>query len=215
MTVSWGMKLLGVGEKRLVLASSSPRRSAILNELGVRFEVLPVDVDESLDAGTDAAEGAVWLAQAKARAAAESLRAEPDAGGDVLVVAADTLVVQDGRALGKPRDEAHARRMLGILSGTDHTVVTGVAVLRMADGALFTGTEHTVVHFRELEDEDVEALVASGECMDKAGAYGIQGLASLMVEEIEGDYFNVVGLPLGLLRRLLRDAGRVDGGNAG
>jgi septum formation protein len=195
------MRVLGIEGAEIVLASGSPRRAAMLGDLGVRFRAHPVEVPETVGPGEDAASAAVRLAQAKARAAAGALP-----GRDVLVVGADTLVVLDGAPLGKPRDDEDARRMLRSLSGRAHGVVTGVAVLRVRDGALFSGYEHTEVRFRDLAGADIEALVGSGEAADKAGAYGIQGLASLMVEGIEGDYFNVVGLPLGLLRRLLRDA---------
>jgi septum formation protein len=198
---TWGMRLLGIEGGEIVLASASPRRAAMLEELGVRFRRHPVQVPEEVRPGEDAAQAAVRLAQAKARAAGAGF-----ADRDILVVGADTLVVLDGAPLGKPAGDEDARRMLRELSGRTHEVVTGVAVLRTRDGALFAGSEHTRVRFRELAEADVEALVASGEAADKAGAYGIQGLASLVVDGIEGDYFNVVGLPLGLLRRLLRDA---------
>ncbi len=200
---AWGMRVLGIEGAEIVLASGSPRRAAMLGDLGVRFLPHPVAVGETVRPGEDATSAAVRLAQAKARAAALDF---PDR--EVLVVGADTLVVLDGVPLGKPRDDEDARRMLRSLSGRAHAVVTGVAVLRVRDGALLSGCEHTEVRFRDLAEVDIEALVASGEAADKAGAYGIQGLASLMVEGIDGDYFNVVGLPLGLLRRLLRDAAR-------
>jgi septum formation protein len=187
-----------LGETPLVLASASPRRAALLRDLGVPFTLRPADVEETVGEGEPPARAAVRLAEAKARAAAGP--------GNALVLGADTLVVLEGRPLGKPRDPAHARAMLLSLSGRDHEVVTGVALLRERDGGLVSGVERSRVHFRELTEEDLRALVESGEAMDKAGAYGIQGLASLVVTRLDGDYTNVVGLPLGLLRRLIRAA---------
>jgi septum formation protein len=165
----------------------------------VRFTVRPVDVDESIHPGEAPAAAARRLAEEKALAALASIAS----GDDTLLVGADTLVVADGEALGKPRDAADARRMLRLLSGRSHEVVTGVAVARTADRAVVSGVEVTGVRFRLLDADDIAALVESGEALDKAGAYGIQGLAALAVDRIEGDYFNVVGLPLGVLRRLV------------
>jgi septum formation protein len=198
----WGARLLGVEGIRLVLASASPRRADLLRGLGLVFDILPVDVDEDLRPGEDPAAAAIRLAEAKAREAATRLT-EPET---TLVVGSDTLVVIDGLVLGKPADADDARAMLRRLSGRRHQVLTGVAVLRSGDGAVFSGVERTGVRFRELEEEDLGLLADSGEALDKAGAYGIQGLASLVVDGIDGDYFNVVGLPLGLLRRLVRRA---------
>jgi len=139
------------------------------------------------------------------RLALEKARVVAGAEKEALVVGADTAVVVGRELLGKPADEAEARRMLGTLSARPHEVVTGVAVIAVPGGATVSGHARTEVRFRTLEEEDVVALVESEEGLDKAGAYGIQGLASLMVEGITGDYFNVVGLPLGLLRRLIRE----------
>jgi septum formation protein len=124
------------------------------------------------------------------------------------VLGADTVVVIDGLALGKPAGEETARAMLERLSGREHEVMTGVAVLRETDGAAFSGMERTRVRFARLSAGDVEILVASGEPLDKAGAYAIQGLGALVVERIEGDYYNVVGLPLARLRRVMEEAAR-------
>jgi len=196
---TWGERVLGLAGSRLVLASASPRRAALLEELGVRFTRRPVAVDETPRAGEAATEAVERLARAKALAGARE-------NEEALVVGADTLVVLEGELLGKPADADEARHMLARLSGRTHDVVTGVAVLRMPEAREAAGHVRTAVRFRDLEPRDMEALVESGEGIDKAGAYGIQGLASLMVEEITGDYFNVVGLPLGLLRRLIREA---------
>jgi len=196
---TWGERVLGLAGSRLVLASASPRRAALLEELGVRFTRRPVAVDETPRAGEAAMDAVERLARAKARAGARE-------DEEALVVGADTLVVLEGEILGKPVDADEARRMLARLSGCTHEVVTGVAVLRTPEARESAGHVRTEVRFRDLEPLDLEALVESGEGIDKAGAYGIQGLASLMVEGIAGDYFNVVGLPLGLLRRLIQEA---------
>jgi septum formation protein len=138
------------------------------------------------------------------RLAEEKARAALRAGGPALVIAADTVVAVDGEPLGKPRDQAEAARMLRRLSGREHEVVTGVAVVRESDGALVSDSETTRVRFEELEAETVAVLAESGDGDDKAGAYGIQSLAGLVIPAVDGDYFNVVGLPLALLRRLVR-----------
>jgi septum formation protein len=198
----WGERLLGLDRRPLVLASASPRRTAMLRKLGIRFRARPVAVSEEIHPGEDPAQAVARLAAAKARSAARP-------GEDERVVGADTVVVVEEAVLGKPRDPDDARSMLERLSGREHLVMTGVAVVRGRDGALFSGVERTRVRFRALSGEDIEALVESGDGLDKAGAYGIQGLAALAVEGISGDYNNVVGLPLGLLRTLLRkEAGR-------
>jgi septum formation protein len=191
---AWGARMIGLGERTLVLASASPRRAELLGGLGVPFTRRAVDVDETPAAGEAAEVTARRLAETKARAAVLP-------GEDAVVLGADTVVVVDGEVLGKPRDAREAAGMLRRLSGRPHEVITGVA---LAEGdSLRSGVARTRVVFRALEDEDIHALVHSGEARDKAGAYGIQGLAALVVERIEGDYFNVVGLPLGLVRELL------------
>ena len=189
---------MGLGDRVLVLASSSPRRAEMLRKLGIRFQVRTVPVEEIVEAGEKAADAAVRLAGAKAQAAMCGRDEE-------LVVGADTVVVVDGEILGKPSSPGEAQAMLKKLSGRDHEVLTGLALIRCRDGTVFSGVDRTRVSFRSLSQEDIEALVSSGEALDKAGAYGIQGLAALVVERIEGDYNNVVGLPLGLLRRLLHE----------
>ena len=187
-------RLLGT-DRRLVLASASPRRAELLRGLGLEPEIRPVDVPEDLS-GDPAAE-AVRLAEDKARAALRS-------GGEALVLAADTVVAVDGDPLGKPADRDETIRMLRRLSGRVHQVVTGVAVARESDGTLVSGAETTRVRFDELDDDTMAALADSGDGDDKAGAYGIQSLAGLVIPAVDGDYFNVVGLPLTLLRRLVR-----------
>lgn len=179
---------------RILLASASPRRLDLLRALGLTPEVRPADVDESLLPGEDPHDAAERLARAKASAVAAS------APVGALVLAADTIVVLDGAALGKPRDPEDAKRMLRALRGRSHDVVTGVALAR--DGSLVSGRETTEVVFAPMTDEEVDAYVASGEPADKAGAYALQGLGGLFVERIRGTPSNVIGLPLRLVRSL-------------
>lgn len=194
----WGARFLGLGPRSLVLASASPRRAALLAELGVAFTVRVPGAAETRLAGEAPEATAVRLARAKAGSVVRD-------GEDAVVVGADTIVVQGDAVLGKPRDPEEARAMLGRLSGRTHRVLTGVAVVA-APGGEAADVAVTQVRFRPLTDEEIGWMVASGEAADKAGAYGIQGLGSMAVESIEGDYFNVVGLPLNLLRRLIRKA---------
>lgn len=187
---------------RVVLASASPRRAALLSQIGLTFEVCPSDVEEPL-LGDAAAEVTQELALLKARTVARRY-------ADGIIIGADTLVSLDGELLGKPTDDAHASAMLSRLSGTRHEVVTGVALI-VIDSSCRRGlqphtaayeiawTETTNVYFRELRSAEIAAYVASGEASDKAGAYGIQGRGAAFVKRIEGCYFNVVGLPLASL----------------
>jgi len=180
----------------LVLASVSPRRRELLRLLGLTFEVSPSDIDETWRNGEAPAVHAERLAREKAAA-----RPVPGAA----VIGADTIVVVDGEILGKPRDAAEARAMLRRLSGREHVVYTGVAVAR--DGRLASGIRQTTVRFHPLEDAAIAEYVATGEPLDKAGAYGIQGYGAVLVERIEGDYFTVMGLGLELLVELLAAVG--------
>jgi septum formation protein len=177
----------------LVLASSSPRRREILTSLGLTFEICASNVDESLLPGESAFDAAERLARAKAGAVAAGA---PDA----LVVAADTLVVLEGVALGKPKDHADACRMLGALAGRAHDVVTGVACA--LGGRIVSGRETTRVVFAAMSDAEIEAYAATGEPDDKAGAYAVQGVGGFFVERVEGSPSNVVGLPVRLFYRL-------------
>ena len=180
-----------------ILASGSPRRHAYLTELGISFTVLTREPDETLDGSISPRQGVEILARRKAEAL-DGLVSPCD-----VVIAADTLVELDGRPLGKPTDEADAKAMLSRLSGSRHTVHTGVAVKR--GDRLLSDAETTVIRFRRLSKEEIDAYVASGEPMDKAGAYGIQGGAAAFVESIDGELDNVVGLPCRLLVRLLSE----------
>lgn len=181
----------------LVLASGSPRRRDILAALGLAFDVRPPDVDESLHPGEGAAAAARRLAELKATA----VEAEP---GD-LVLAADTIVVLDGDLLGKPAGPGDAAAMLERLAGRSHEVITGLALRLGAETR--SAAALTTVTFRSLDRAEIAAYVATREPLDKAGAYGIQGFGSALVERIEGDFFNVMGLPVPALLSLLRDTG--------
>lgn len=178
----------------VILASASPRRAELLAAAGIPFDVRPADVDETVAAG-EAPEAYVRrLAEDKARAVAQQHPGR-------LVVAADTTVVVDGEIFGKPADTADAVRMLRRLSGRSHVVLTGVCVC--GPGQQASAVDRTVVAFAPMSDGEIDAYVRSGEPMDKAGAYAIQGLASRYVTRIEGSYSNVVGLPVAVVFRLL------------
>ena len=184
----------------IVLASASPRRRHLLEMLGIEHEVLPSDVDETRLDGEVPEAMAVRLAAAKARAV---LAERPGH----LVLAADTVVVTDDQVLGKPADPADAERMLATLSGRSHRVVTAVA-LALPEGEVLERYDVTTVWFRELSPVLISAYVATGEPLDKAGSYGVQGVGAVLVERVDGDFFSVMGLPLRLVVDLLDAAGR-------
>ena len=180
----------------VVLASASPRRRELLGLLGLTAEIVPTDIDESWRDGEAPAAHAERLARTKAAAVHRPTSA---------VIGADTIVVVDGDLLGKPADAQEAAAMLRRLSGREHTVYTAIAVAYRNHTA--SGVEATRVWFRELDAETIAAYVATGEPMDKAGAYGIQGFGAVIVERIEGDYFTVMGLGLGRLVGLFAEVG--------
>lgn len=186
-------------EAPFVLASASPRRRELLEKVGLRPPVLPVDIDEAVAAGERGVDAARRLALAKARAALELRSDRP-------LLACDTLVVIEGEALGKPRDAEHALEMLTRLSSRWHEVVTGLALVFPAGRER---VEHatTRVRFADLAEEEIQAYVASGEAADKAGAYAIQGGASWFVDRVEGSVTNVIGLPLEKVRTMMREEG--------
>lgn len=183
----------------IVLASASPRRSQLLTMLGLDFEVRPAKGEEFLPGGISPEEAVMRLSAQKARNVARECAPED------VVIGADTIVWYDGRILGKPRDEQDAARMLSSLSGNTHTVYTGVTVIR-GETAL-SAAEETKVRFRRLSGGEIDGYIKTGEPMDKAGAYGAQGLAALFVEGIEGDFFNVMGLPVCRLGKMLKEVG--------
>jgi len=183
---------------RVVLASSSPRRRQLLDLIGIAHEVRPANIDETMRAREAPRRHAERLAREKATKVATR---DPD----LITIGADTVVVINRTVLGKPRDEAEAIDMLSQLSGREHTVITAVAVAR--GKKLRSAIEEVQVRFRRLHDDEIKAYVATGEPMDKAGAYGIQGYGATIVDCIEGDYFAVMGLPLARLTSLMRDLG--------
>ena len=178
----------------LILASQSPRRKALMELFSIPFTIRVADIDETMDPEKAPFEEVARVSRAKAEAI-------PRTDNDV-VIAADTIVVCDGQVLGKPKDEADAFRMLRLLSGRDHQVMTGMCVLR---GKLVqVHTEVTDIHFRPLSDQEILSYIRTGEPMDKAGSYGIQGGAALFAEKMAGDYYNVMGLPVCRLGQMLR-----------
>jgi septum formation protein len=181
-----------------VLASASPRRRQLLDLIGIAHEVRPANIDETMRARENPRRHAERLAREKASAVAKR---DPD----LITIGADTIVVVNRKVLGKPRDADDAARMLALLSGREHVVTTAVAVSR--GKKLRSAVEEVRVRFRRLREDEIEAYIATGEPMDKAGAYGIQGYGATIVERIEGDYFAVMGLPIVRLIGLLRDVG--------
>lgn len=186
---------------KIVLASSSPRRQELLKMIGLDFEVIsPIDVDESQYDSVDPKDIVVELAFKKAKSVSEKLLKE---GENALVIGVDTLVEIKGLLLGKPSSKEEAFNMMQLLQGNTHRVFSGVGLIEVPTLRSEAGFEVTKVSFYPLTISEINAYIDSGEWVDKAGAYAIQGKASLFVEKIEGCYFNVVGLPLALLRRLL------------
>ena len=187
-----------MSECRVVLASASPRRRQLLDLIGITHEVRPANIDETMRPRENPRRHAERLARETATAVATR---DPD----LITIAADTIVVVNRKVLGKPKDTDDAARMLALLSGREHVVTTAVAVSR--GKKLRSAVEEVRVRFRRLRDDEIEAYIATGEPMDKAGAYGIQGYGATIVERIEGDYFAVMGLPIVRLIGLLRDVG--------
>ena len=181
----------------VILASQSPRRRELLGLTGLDFIVRVADIDETMDPGKAPFDEVARVSRMKALA----IPREPE---DV-VIAADTIVVCQGQVLGKPKDEADAFRILSLLSGGHHEVMTGLTVLRGDE--IITHTEVTKIHFRPLLPQEIRAYIATGEPMDKAGAYGIQGGAALFADGMDGDYYNVMGLPVCRLGMILRELG--------
>jgi len=189
---------------KLILASSSPRRAEILRDAGIAFEIRATQIDEAEFPGETAHAMVARLAETKARAAAAQMDA---ATGECIIVGSDTTVEMGGEILGKPRDSSHAREMLARLSGRTHHVLTGLFLLRLPGNATRAAVEKSAVTFAPLSEKEIDAYVASGEPMGKAGAYAIQGFAGRYIPKVEGCYFNVVGLPLAKLYALLRELG--------
>jgi len=186
---------------KLILASTSPRRAEILHDAGFSFSVVSSPVDETPFPGESPSDYVQRLANAKAELVAAR------AAGPAIVLAADTVVTLEGHIFGKPRSSDDARHMLEQLSGRTHAVVTGVTLIRLPDAERRTFVESTLVHFAHLSAEDITRYLATEEPHDKAGAYAIQGRAGRYIPRIEGDYFNVVGLPLSRVTQALADLG--------
>ena len=214
----------------LILGSQSPRRRELLERMGLSFTVLTAEIDETKYATGDPETTVRRICEAKARAVARKMQNDGSESGsgaqcaprDALILASDTIVVLDGRIMGKPHDAAEARAMLAALSGREHQVYTAFTLLpvemqnakcKMQNAAEcggaepYTHCEMTYVKFRELTPEEIAAYVATGEPMDKAGAYGIQNLGSMLVESLRGDYFTVMGLPVCRLAQALKRFG--------
>ena len=181
----------------IILASKSPRRQQLLRQLGVEFTIQTADIDETMFPGRKPEDEVARVSALKARAVV--------CAPDDLVISADTIVVADDMILGKPKNEADASKMLRLLSGRAHTVMTGLSVRR--GDTVCTEVIQTSVWFRDLTNDEIARYIATGEPMDKAGAYGIQGLAGLFVERLDGDYFSVMGLPICKLGEMLRSFG--------
>lgn len=189
---------------KLILASASPRRAELLRQIGVSFVVCPADADETIDEALSPAETVITLSRRKAQAVRNACGiADDKAFAELPILAADTLVEAGGHLLGKPKDQADAFSILSSLSGKIHRVHTGMTVILR--GKTVSRACSAEVVFRSLSDADIRAYIATGEPLDKAGAYGIQGIGALLVKEIRGDYTNVVGLPLSALGEMMTE----------
>lgn len=182
-----------MAENGILLASASPRRRELLRLITPDFDVAAADVDETLPAGILPADAVLYLSGIKARALSPS---------DKIIIGADTVVALENRIIGKPKDEKDAFNILKSLSGREHSVFTGVTLIKGGKERSFF--QETKVFFYPLSDDEINSYIGTGECFDKAGAYGIQGKGSLLVKKIDGDYFNVVGLPVAELYRELK-----------
>ncbi len=186
---------------KFILASKSPRRSEILENLGLDFRIVTSEADESYAEGTAPSDVVMTLSARKAAAVKAHLEKEGEDLSDTVIIAADTVVSASGEILGKPKDKADSERMLRLLSGSEHSVLSGITVIY--NGASASSYEETFVRFSQMSEKEIKWYAESGEPDDKAGAYAIQGYASMWVEGIDGCYFNVVGLPTSCLRKLL------------
>ena len=192
---------------KIILASASPRRKELLSSLTLDFEIITAPTDETLPEGVHPRDGVGILAERKGAATYEKMNNEACLEDGTIIISADTLVEADGVALGKPEDETDAARMLRLLSGRWHNVHTGISVRNGSD--IFTEVASTAVLFRELSDKQIWEYIKSGEPMDKAGSYGIQGLAGKFVERIDGEFDTVVGLSVKTTLNLMTKCGFV------
>ena len=186
--------------KTIILASASPRRKELLEKIGLKFEAEPSDYEEYLPSEGEPHELAKKLSLEKAERVARRHK-------KAIVIAADTFLVFRGKLLGKPRNEAEAKEMLKALNGMSHSVITGFSIVDKDNKKILTKSVETKIYLRKLTAKEIDAYVKSKEPLDKAGAYAIQGLGSVIVEKIEGDYFNVIGLPLSALAESLKEFG--------
>ncbi|MBI2832688.1 MAG: septum formation inhibitor Maf [Chloroflexi bacterium] len=186
--------------KKIILASASPRRKGLLEQIGIQFEVEASDYEEHIDPGLEPHRLARKLSLEKAMVVADRHK-------NVIVIAADTLGVLDGRILGKPHTESEARRMLETINGKSHSVITGFSIIDTAQNKTLSRSVETKVYIKKLAPSEIEAYVKSKEPLDKAGGYAIQGLGAVIIERIEGDYYNVIGLPLSALAEALKKFG--------
>ena len=182
--------------REIVLASASPRRKEILQTAGLQFSVCVSDYEEDLGLALAPRKLARFLSLKKAEAVARRYQ-------NAIIIAADTFIALNNKLLGKPRDEEEARKMLGMLSGKSHSVITGFSIIDTASGKRLSRSVETTVYFKKLGRDEIRAYVKSGEPLDKAGAYAIQGLGGVFIKKIDGDYFNVVGLPMCALAECL------------
>lgn len=186
--------------RTIILASASPRRKEILEKTGLKFKVDKSDYKEKTALGLQSHKLARFLSREKARHVARRHR-------NALVIAADTIVVLRGKLFGKPRNEEQAKEMLKALSGKVHSVITGFTIIDTAGKKEISRSIESKVFFKRLSDDEIETYIRSGEPLDKAGAYGVQGLGAVIVKRIEGDFFNVMGLPLNALAESLKKFG--------
>ena len=186
--------------KKIILASASPRRKELLEKISLKFEVDASGCDEEINSGLDPQEIVQQLSIIKAKSVAARHK-------NAIVIAADTIGVIGDRILGKPHTKNEARKMLRAISGKSHSVITGFSIIDTTTDKIVTGTVDTRVYIKKLSDEEIDAYVATGEPLDKAGAYAIQGMGAVIVEKIEGDYYNVMGLPLHALAEALKEFG--------
>ncbi len=186
--------------KTIILASSSPRRQELLKKIGLKFKVVPSNYEEKIDYELEPHELAKSLSLQKAKLVAKNRK-------NALVMAADTFIVFEGKILGKPRTKTEAREILTTINGKPHSVITGFTIMDTGSNKILSHSVETKVQLRRLSSDEIDAYVESREPLDKAGAYAIQGLGSVLVEKIEGDYFNVIGLPLSALTESLKEFG--------
>jgi septum formation protein len=186
--------------KNIILASASPRRKELLEKIGLKFDVEPSDYEEDISPGIEPHKLAKSLSLKKAELVAKNYE-------NALVIAADTFIVINDEVLGKPLTENEARRMLRTINGRQHSVITGFTIIDTGNSKAITRSLETKVHIKKLTSKEIDSYVESKEPLDKAGAYAIQGLGSVIVEKIEGDYFNVIGLPLSAVVESLKEFG--------